>query len=128
MIQKNKKKKKKTRPVQKVLRWKSYLTSYTNEGNYEYDYNPPDYAEKKLRTPTLSMRYFMKVIFRRVRSLLLRQLDEKKKILHIVSKVNQLMRWTVNNIRPEREREKKRGDKGAKSGRHRREIFQDTTK
>jgi len=34
------------------------------------------------------------------------------------------MRWTVNNIRPERERarEKVEGDKGAKSGRHRREM------
>jgi len=35
--------------------------------------------KKKLRTPTLSMQYFMKMIFRRVHSLLLRQNDEKKK-------------------------------------------------
>jgi len=69
--------------------------------------------KKKLRTPTLSMQYFMKMIFRRVRSLLLRKLDEKKRILHMVSKVNQLMRWTVNNIRPERERESERKSKRA---------------
>lgn len=30
---------------------------------------PPTMQKKKLRTPTLSMRYFMKKLFRRVRSL-----------------------------------------------------------
>jgi len=52
------------------------------------------------------MRYFMKMIFRRVRSLLLRQLDERKKknITHGIKGKSINERWTVNNIRPERER------------------------
>jgi len=48
--------------TKKVLRWKSYLTSYTNEGNYNDNYNPT--AMQKIYKLSLSMQYFKEILWR----------------------------------------------------------------